>query len=282
VFADGPGLASTSFPAICMQRGRSIKRLWARLPAGHTSFMSPLTAAASMVFSLAIAVGAAPAGTSLDRGISGPSPMRPGVALTHSASPSHSLRLLARRNHARFTAGPSHRHGGLFGAYSVVSTDYCCNDPHNALQLVRWRDDHWVTDGTLHAVEDNAGNTHAWNFPDYSLYAERVRSAAGRAPLFGGAVNATYPSAHMVAVRTRIGWRWARFIRCRRLAGCSHPTVRGTVVLNPRVSRGRLTSRVSSCTPSCGAPHQVVHVITFAWRAARRAFVEVHVHKTHL
>jgi hypothetical protein len=196
-----------------------------------------------------------------------------------AATPAQSLHRIANRHHAKFVVGPVRGHGHLFGAYSVIRSVYCCRDPHNVLHVLRWQHGRWNTDGTLRAAEQTLASTTTWNFPDTSLYARHIDGASDEAPVFGGAVNGTYPSAHMLAVRTH-AWHWATFVQCRRLAGCSQPTVRSTVVLNPRVSHGRLTSRVGSCRPSCGAPHQVVYVIRFAWHATDHAFVEVGVRRT--
>ena len=202
-------------------------------------------------------------------------------AAPSSSSRARALHRIARRHDADSTVGPARAHGRVFGGYSVVRSVYCCRDPHNKLRLLRWHGGRWTTDGLLSAVEESFGNDHYWNFPDYGLYLRHIRRASREAPVIGGPVNGTYPSAHMLAVRSNGQWRWASFIECRRLAGCDRPTERGQTILNPVVSNGRLTSRVSSCKPSCGAPHQVMHVIRFAWRPDRSAFVEVAVHRTH-
>jgi hypothetical protein len=248
----------------------------------HTSLMSPGRVAACMTLALAlaassnIAVGAAPHNQPTAWFAQG----RPSASSSsHSVSPSRSLHRVARRHHATFTAGPVRRDGHLFGAYSIVGSVYCCRAPHDKLRLLRWRNGRWVRYGLLRAVKQNVGRAHEWDFPDYTLDSKRIRIASRKAPVFGGPVNGAYPTAHMLAVRTG-GWHWAHFIECRHLAGCTHPKSRSITVLNPRVSHGRLTSRVSSCTPSCSAPHQVLRVIRFAWRPTRRAFVEVSVHRT--
>jgi hypothetical protein len=180
--------------------------------------------------------------------------------------PRRELKALAEADHARFVIGPVKSPGGVFAAYSVVPSVYCCRDSHARLHLLRWSGDAWVTDGSLSAVRDGK----YWTFPDFSLYSAQVQGGDAEAPLFGGAVNGAGPTAHMLAVRVSGRWRWASFAGCPMGDDCKDAQPQA-IIVDPHFPGHRLISLTNNCEPNCAAP-SVVYRADWQWSAEQRGF----------